>query len=233
VLKAFQPGSDESNAAEVLKAFDGKGMVRILDQAEGAVLLERLVPGTSLVDLVLSGNDEAATTILAHVIDGLGRPEPPSLCVRVEAWGLGFGRYLESKDQTIPKALVEEAQKTYLALCDSQTQRRLLHGDLHHANVLFDASRGWLAIDPKGVVGELEYEVGAALRNPIERPELYASAEIVQRRLDRLAESLRLDRHRALRWTFAQAVLSAIWFCEDGVKGEEMDGALQLAEILR
>ena len=42
----------------------------------------------------------------------------------------------------------------------------LLHGDLQHYNVLLDKDRGWVAIDPKGVVGELEYEVGALLRNP-------------------------------------------------------------------
>jgi streptomycin 6-kinase len=44
---------------------------------------------------------------------------------------------------------------------------RLLHGDLQHYNVLLDRKRGWLAIDPKGVVAEGEFELGAALRNPI------------------------------------------------------------------
>lgn len=51
--------------------------------------------------------------------------------------------------------------------------------DLQHYNVLFDDARGWLAIDPKGVVGEVEYEIGAILRNPIERPDLFAAPEIV------------------------------------------------------
>jgi streptomycin 6-kinase len=53
-------------------------------------------------------------------------------------------------------------------LCSSQRYRRLLHGDLHHGNVLHDSERGWVAIDPKGVLGEPEYEIGVALRNPIE-----------------------------------------------------------------
>ena len=61
---------------------------------------------------------------------------------------------------------VERAQRLYVGLCASQTSTRLLHGDLHHYNILRDGDRGWVAIDPKGVVGEVEYEIGAALRNP-------------------------------------------------------------------
>ena len=88
----------------------------------------------------------------------------------------------------------------------------LLHGDLHHFNVLEDAKRGWVAIDPKGVVGELEYEVGAILRNPndFRQPDFFASRDIIERRLRILTNSLRLDYRRTLEWSFAQAG-SAIW----------------------
>jgi len=230
VLKTFKPHSDETNSADVIRSFDGKGMVRVIDRCEGALLLERLVPGTSLVDLALAGDDKSATGILAQVIETMDSPPPPSRCPSVEDWGRAFDRYLQGSNESIAKALVEEAQRTYLSLCESQTRRRLLHGDLHHANVLFDATRGWLAIDPKGVVGEVEYEIGAALRNPIDHPELYASTKIVKRRLDRFEETLKLDRHRALRWAFAQAVLSAIWSTEDG---EDSRHVLKLAEVLR
>jgi len=54
----------------------------------------------------------------------------------------------------------------YFRLCKPPIQDRLLHGDLHHDNVLFDSRRGGLAIDPKGVIGELKYEIGAALETP-------------------------------------------------------------------
>ena len=92
----------------------------------------------------------------------------------------------------------------------------LLHGDLHHYNVLFDNERGWVAIDPKGVVGELEYEIGAILRNPVELPELFADPAVVERRLKTLTGLLSLNYTRALIWSFAQAILSAIWGVEDG-----------------
>ena len=84
----------------------------------------------------------------------------------------------------------------------------------------------------KGVVGELEYELGAALRNPIDRPDLFASLEIVERRLDHFGLALGIDTSRARGWCFAQAVLAAIWSVEDGGGDAERDAALALARVL-
>jgi streptomycin 6-kinase len=95
---------------------------------------------------------------------------------------------------------------------------RLLHGDLHHDNVILDDDRGWLAVDPKGVIAEPEYEVGAALRNPFDRPVLFADPATIRKRVDRFARDLALDATRVLSWAFAQAVLSAVWTVEDGLE---------------
>jgi streptomycin 6-kinase len=97
--------------------------------------------------------------------------------------------------------------------------------------VLSDRARGWCAIDPKGVVGELEYELGAALRNPLDRPDLFASLEIVERRLEQFGLALGVDTSRARGWCFAQAVLAAIWSFEDG-HAAEAEAALTLARSL-
>ena len=118
-------------------------------------------------------------------------------------------------------------------MCSSQRAPRLLHGDLPHYNVLFDWTRGWLAIDPKGVIGEIEYEIGAVLRNPIERPGLFILPSITERRLQQFRRKLNLDSTRALRWGFAQAVLSAIWEIEDGVIVDTANPALRLAYAIQ
>ena len=123
----------------------------------------------------------------------------------------------------------------------------LLHGDLHHGNILAAtpgtrAGSGghpggsgsptrWLAIDPKGVVGEAAYETGALLRNPM--PALLTMPHlerVLARRLDRLADELDLDRGRLLGWALAQAVLSAGWTVEDG--GSDWQPAIVVAETL-
>jgi streptomycin 6-kinase len=90
-----------------------------------------------------------------------------------------------------------------------------------------------LAIDPKGVTGEIEFEIGAALRNPTEMPDLFASSTTVERRLGQFARRLNLDFERALAWGFAQAVLSAIWEIEDGFRVDTRDPSIRLANAIR
>ncbi len=233
VLKVIRNRGDEWRSGEILDAFAGQGVVRVYDYVEGAVLLERLSPGKSLVDIALNGDDDRATGILAEVIGKMSPHNPVSTAATIQEWGKGFERHAASGDTQIPKRLVLEAHRVYSDLCNSQSRPRLLHGDLHHYNVLFDAERGWLAIDPKGIVGELEYEVGAALRNPYERPELFAEPSAIRKRVERFALELRLDATRTLAWGFAQAVLAAIWAVEDGVAVETGNPWIVLANAIR
>ena len=253
VLKVVKQPCDEWHSGEVLAAFNGNGFVRVYEHAPGAVLMERLRPGNLLADLTLNGRDEEATNILADVIRQMSsiestmssvtlstpERESPNLranlwhCPTVHDWAKGFERYIATGDDQIPIDLVAAGQRVYSSLCASQRRPRLLHGDLQHYNVLFDSNRGWLAIDPKGVIGELEYEVGAVLRNPFERPELFLSRPTIERRLEQFTTRLNLDFERALAWSFAQAVLSAIWAIEDGFAVDATNPALRLAEVIR
>jgi streptomycin 6-kinase len=238
VLKVIRQPGDEWRCGEVSAAFDGRGVARVYEYVEGAALFERLSPGTQLASLALDGRDEEATEILADVIDRMSSPcessdEPPrealKAFVNAQDWGKGFQRYLASGDRQIPVGLVEQGQRFYFDLCASQRNVRLLHGDLQHYNVLFDSDRGWLAIDPKGVIGEIEYEIGAGLRNPYEKPELFASPKTIERRLRCFEAKLKLDYARMLAWGFAQAVLSAIWTIEDGFAVDAGNPSLRLA----
>lgn len=239
VLKVIKRPGDEWRSGEILEAFDGHGVVRVHEHTPGAVLMERLRPGNSLVEMALNGRDVEATDILADVVQrmaapasSMSQPELPA-CPTVQDWAKGFGRYLARGDQQVPEVLVEAGRDTYLNLCGSQREPRLLHGDLHHYNVLFDSDRGWLAIDPKGLIGEVEYEIGAVLRNPYETPERFISRPTIERRLKQFTSKLTLNYERTLQWAFAQAVLSAIWSVEDGFVVDATNHALRLAQTIR
>jgi streptomycin 6-kinase len=194
-------GSDEVRAAEALRHFGDRAAVKVLGSADGTLLLERIRPGTPL------GYDEPAMARLCDVAVALhasGLPNNP--WPTVEDWGRGFDRYRVSGDRSISAAQIDRAAEMFAELAASQGPRCLLHGDLHHANILFDETRGWLAIDPKGVIGEPAYEFGAALRQ----------RGVDQQRCIRIiCERLGLDRQRVQGWADAQAVLSAIWKIED------------------
>jgi streptomycin 6-kinase len=235
VLKITKVAGDESHSGEVLKAYGGgdDGAVRVYESETGAVLLERLEPGEELVELVKQGKDEEATKILAEVIAKLANHEAPAVCPTVADWGRSFDRYLQSGDKQIPRDSVQKARELYQAIASSQRNTMLLHGDLQHYNVLFDNERGWTVIDPKGVVGELEYELAALLRNPFELPEFFTDPIVIKRRLKTLTTSLHLDYSRALRWSYAQSILSAIWGIEDGHPLSPTDPSLLLAHSLK
>ncbi|HEX6650310.1 MAG TPA: aminoglycoside phosphotransferase family protein, partial [Pyrinomonadaceae bacterium] len=179
VLKLTKQAGDESHSGKVLRAFGADGAVRVYEAETGAVLLERLEPGEHLVSLVKRGDDEAATQVLLQVVAKLAHHEAPAECPTVGDWGRGFDRYLNSGDQRIQRELVHQAHELFKDLVSTQRTTMLLHGDLQHYNVLFDSRRGWVAIDPKGVIGELEYEIGAILRNPVELREFYTTPEII------------------------------------------------------
>lgn len=211
-LKIPPPGSESNRDFEALMHFADHGGVRVLGHWNTAILMERVLPGAPLSDLVYSGEDDRATGIVCDVAArlhhaGSGTGFPP-----IPAW---HSRYDRFKSQ-FPKGQYERAKALYTELAASQIKPTLLHGDLHHDNILKDDAQGWVAIDPKGYVGEPAYEFGCLLRNPGEDPAFFAIREIAQRRIDVIATKTGLDPARLLGWAYAQAVLSALWSFDDG-----------------
>jgi streptomycin 6-kinase len=208
--------------------------VRLLkaDPARGCVLLERLKPGTPLSAVA---DDDRATQIVAQVMGKLWRLPPADHSFRsVADWAAGLGR-LRKKfgggTGPLSAVLVTKAERLFTDLLASMKDEVLLHGDLHHENILYSERRGWMAIDPKGILCEPAYEVGALLRNI--SPHLLSQprpAQVVARRVNIVCEELGLDPKRVLAWGLAQAVLSAWWCLEDGAGCEAQ--AMQAACLI-
>jgi len=234
ILKMGVPNSELKAEIEALSLFDGQGIVRLLDAdpGQGLLLLEHLKPGTPLSDL---DDDAKATSIAARVMSQIWRPAPANpLFPTVAEWASGLTKLrqrFEGGMGPLPRSLVEEAESRFAELIDSMGPQVLLHGDLHHDNILAAERQPWLAIDPKGVIGEPAYEVGALLRNIA--PQFAAQAlsgRILERRVYQLAEELGFDRERLRGWGLAQAVLSAWWSLED--HGHGWEWAISCAETL-
>jgi streptomycin 6-kinase len=133
----------------------------------------------------------------------------------------------------LPTHLVERAEATYRELLASAPPPVLLHGDLHHDNILRATRVPYLAIDPKGLAGEPAYETGPFLYNP--QPFLRESsnlAQVLERRVAILVEHLQFDRQRILACAFAHSVLSAAWSIEDGDYDDGWKETITIAETL-
>jgi len=234
VLKLGIPNPELLTEIEALRLFNGHGIVQLLDADpdQGILLLERLKPGTPLSSLP---DDRQATSIAAQVMRQLWRPAPSEHPFpTVAKWAAGLRRLREhfaGGCGPFPRALVEVAEARFAELIGSMAEPVLLHGDLHHENILTAERQPWLALDPKGLVGEPAYEVGALLRNPM--PQLLAEPQperVLARRVYQLAEELGFDRERLLGWGVAQAVLSAWWSFED--HGHGWEWGIACAELL-
>jgi streptomycin 6-kinase len=213
VLKVFKPESDEAPGARFLLLHKGAGTVRVLESDPKAILLERIVPGTRLEALSLDGRDDKATHIICDTIEKL-----QSARAAIAGWQGHEEQVAEFKRRVAIAPLTAEiaarAQALFLELEATQEHRVLLHGDLHHENILFDDKRGWLAIDPKGVVGDLAYELAAPLRNPLADPDTFMTPAQMDRRVGIYCERLRLERRRVLGWCFARNAIAALWYAD-------------------
>lgn len=198
--------------AAALIAFEGSGVVQVFSENTGLLLLACAVPGVSLKSY-FPENDDEAINITANVIKRLHQVPIPSHhpFPHIKDWLAVLDSDLKIPAQTLQKARELRDQLLKTAASDV-----LLHGDLHHDNILQNGN-DWVVIDPKGVIGEPAYEVAAFIRNPI--PELLNhddAPNIIHNRITRFSELLELPSQRILDWCFVQAVLSWVWAIEDG-----------------
>lgn len=220
---------------EALRHFAGHGMVQLLayDAQDAAMLMERLKPGTSLRAVE---DDEEAISAAARVMRQIWQPLPAEHYPfpTVAGWGKGFARLRKLYNGgtgPFPPALFDRAEQLYAELCATMSEPVLLHGDLHQDNILAAEREPWLAVDPKGVIGEPAFETGSLLRNFW--PDILSVANpkaLMARRIDQLAAELGFERRRIYDWAFAQAVLSALWSVED--TGQLEHEGLYFVELL-
>jgi streptomycin 6-kinase len=231
VLKIGVPNRELTSEMSALRFFDGKGAVRLLeaDEERGTFLLERLQTGEMLTTL---NDDDQAMYIAAEVMLSLWRPAPTEgAFIQLSDWFKGFEKLrlrFEGGTGPFERSLVERAEYSAANFFSEDYIPMLIHGDLHHYNILF-SERGWLALDPKGIIGPAAYEVGPLLMNPLGFLNRSDAIQITERRIDLLSERLGFERERIRGWGIAHAVLSAWWSLEDNMDWEY---SMRCAEII-
>jgi streptomycin 6-kinase len=221
VLKLSPFSRDFRRELATIRHYDGHGMVRLLDsdEARGVALLERLRPGTMLAEL---DDDDRQTEIAAGIMLQLRRPPPPDRgLLTTRDWFGSFEKHRAAHGGAgpLPVDLFERGEAVFDELLRSSAPAVLLHGDLHHYNILSAQRAPWLAIDPHGVVGEPAFEVGAFFGNPFDLASRPGLPRILERRARIFAERLGLEYGRIIAWAFAYRVLSAVWSAENGGTG--------------
>lgn len=207
--------TEEQNGHRLLRWWNGDGAARLLAHEGPAILIER-AHGDSLRQRSIKGEDDACTMILCQVLQQLHRPRsaPPEDLVCLRRW---FADLLQPRAPLPP--LLEQCRSLAMALLEDEQEIRPLHGDLHHDNVLDFGARGWLAIDPKRLLGERAFDYTTMFSNPdLCGPGIHVATrpERFHARVEQVCRLADLERTRLLRWIAASAGLSAVWFRDDG-----------------
>lgn len=232
VLKIGVPDRELTSEIHALRHFAGRGAARLIDSdsGRGMLVLQRLVPGEPLASL---SNDAEATQIAAEVMLDLLRPAPAdSDLIQIADWCQGFKRYRAAQGGgtgPLDKKLFARAESLAREMLQEEHRPTLLHGDLHHGNVLSSGSR-WAAVDPKGVVGPAAYEVGPLLLNPQGFVNAQKDgADVMAKRIAILAEVLGIQAERIRQCGVTHAVLSAVWSIEEG---GDWRGAMECGRLI-
>lgn len=257
VLKIGVPREELTSEIAALRLFNGEGACRLIDADEekGFLLLERLNPG---VMLSIMEDDELATHIGAEVMQKIWRPldqvtlsdsegsiTQTNRLFAAERLRVTYNKFIQLSDWfdglkrlremfnggtgPLNEKLVERVEQAVKDFFIENHRPVLLHGDFHHFNIL-SSERGWLVIDPKGVIGPAGYEVGPFLINPWgELINGIDQRRMTERRIDILHERLGFERERIHQWGLAHAVLSTWWGIEDNTGWEY---ALAFAEMI-
>ncbi len=215
---------EEKRGESLLEWRDGAGAARVLARADRALLMERAGGGRSLVGLVRQGRDDEASRIICAVVAALHAPRvpPPPVLTPLAEWFKPLATMAEGRGGALGAAA-----QTAVELLASPAEAVPLHGDIHHANVLDFGPRGWLAVDPKGLVGERCFDYANIFCNPD-----FATAMTpgrFWRQIEVVADAAGLSRRRLSAWALAWAGLSAAFDWEDGLPTQN---ALALLETI-
>jgi streptomycin 6-kinase len=206
---------EERLGGVLMEWWDGDGAARVLARDDDALLLERAEGAASLAEMARSGRDDEACRILCAVAARLHAPRPKPLpeLVPLAHW------FRELEPAAAHGGILVRCAAAARSLLAEPREVGVLHGDLHHGNVLDFGARGWLAIDPKRLVGERGFDFANIFTNPdLDDPTRPVATEPDRfaRRLEVVTKAAGLERERLLRWILAWTGLSAAWFLGAG-----------------
>lgn len=226
VLKIALPlnNPEIQNEARFLQTTNGKGAVRLLKAEEicRAILLERAMPGANLKE-VFHKNSEKAVEVAIETMRKILREAPPnSMFLRLDDWFYNF--FTKAQNTNFPFQFQKKARAFYEELSSNSKNKFLIHGDLHHENILSATREPFLAIDPKGMVGDIGYEISVFLNNHlwwlVGEPDLREKLNTAVRLF---SEAFAIEPNHLRKWAYAQIILSAWWTFDENGKNWERE----------
>jgi streptomycin 6-kinase len=225
---------DSLRGADFIEWRAGVGCVTLLDRSDDILLMEHAGTETLRDVLFRDGDDDATTAIAADVLLHYHQPStqtPPASLLTLPQYFESLFRKAEQDRSDGADSPYIEAASLAEELIGRQSDIRPLHGDLHHENIMRSA-RGWIIIDPAGLIGDAALDVANMFSNPLDRFDLTRSEARIASMAAIFAKTLQRDERVLLQYAFAYGCLSAAWHEEDG-NAEGRDDELAVAATIK
>ena len=206
--------SDEEKRGNALMAWwsDRHAPVApVLAYEKDALLMLRARGQNSLIQIARN-QDTQATQIMGSIVQKLHAIQ----CNQTTLDLMPLSQHFRALSAASKKhgGIFQKAHQIAQDLLSNPVNQTLLHGDIHHGNILDFENLGYLAIDPKGLIGESYFDFANLFLNP--DMETATRDGRLEAQLDTICKMAELDRRRLLSWVLAYAGLSAAWHLEDG-----------------
>ncbi len=173
------------------------------------------------------GKDAECLHIFGEVLTALHTPSPPRYRLTCSRWTALFRSFAVSHESPVYADGMAVAKR----LLATPREAIPLHGDIHHENII-KGPRGWLAIDPHGLVGDAAFDAANIFYNPLDRDDLCLDLERARHMAEHFAPIIGREPAYILDYAFAYGCLSAAWHREDGNVTDEAR-ELKIASALR
>lgn len=226
VLKAGVPNPELVTEGKTLQLYNGRHACKCydLDSENSAMLLERITPGYNLASFQ---SMEERIRIAADIVRKLPLPAADTSGLPYySAWlTRAFTKVKISGVMELSlHPLIQKAESYFVEIRNKNFPACILHGDLHHKNILYSKEGDWKIIDPKGVIAPRCFEAARFIDNEYE---IYGYSEDMSRfkeMLSLLSGLLDEPEDIITKCAFIDKVLSICWSIEDN---EEIEVIMQ------
>ncbi len=223
ILKIGNDSYESVQERWILTHSETKKYPRVLHclEEENAYIMEAIEPGYSLKDI--DKDEEETSKIVAELLIEhwkISAEKAPLIEIRKRINALFIESSIKSPFVNEQEEMIQQARHIALELLESNNDRYVLHGDLHHENILYSQSSNWCMIDPKGVIGPREYDFATYLINQVDEKNFTTQ---LTKRIKGIQLVIDLDPILLIKWAFVQSVLSICWKLEDHMEVLTLD----------
>lgn len=214
--------------AAAIKAFSNhSGIVHIANEPH-LIIMKQALPGHTIKELFPT-HDESATKILCRLLKKLHQAAIPQ---NNDFYRLSSLFQVIDDCNELPSGILSKARQLKVELLKKSNKPVLLHGDLHHDNII-KANNSYVVIDPKGFIGDPLYDLTAFIINPM--PNLLQNnqaSKIIQNRIELCANAFGVSTQDISNWTFLKAVKCWIWCLQDNLEDGYFKKVTSILETL-